>query len=165
MQGSVVLPVMGVLTVIAGAVGLQLGESAIAQIDPVHFQGAPPELRDVTANPRPRPVNAYAGAYGWEAGQQVRAADCGDCPALNARDAYAVAGPLPDPSIARDWEEQPAYDAAAPDPEAQRYATEWRRVSRYVHYPVTPEQAEIAESLAVDSPRRLAPLADEPSGL
>ena len=30
-----VLPVMGVLTVVAGAIGLQIGEGTIAQIDPI----------------------------------------------------------------------------------------------------------------------------------
>ena len=146
---SNLLPVMGVLTVVAGAVGLQLGESAIAQIDPIHFQGAAPVPRDVSRDPLPQLGPTYAQAYNWEQSELALASECGDCDARNARTA-----------VASTWEPvyEPVYaEAAAPPrrlvaaslprdvPDQVRFeedAAEVRQVSRYVHYPVTQEQAE-----------------------
>ena len=140
---------MTVLTVVAGAVGLQLGESAIAQIDPLYFQGAALPARDVTQDPRrPRPP-AYAEASGWAEGYQARAADCGDCPFLLARQSYA---PQPgvalfdysDPTIAPRWEEAEA-ELLIEEPMEPIVETriEAGRVQRYLHYPVDAEQTEI----------------------
>lgn len=164
MRNNVMLPVMSVLVVIAGAVGLQLGESAVAQIDPVHFQGAAPKLRDIRSDPLPAPAPSYASGYSWEEGYDAMARDCGDCPALRAREVYAAVPPVGDPVIEEAYDEAPAYDAAAIDEQAQRYAVEWRRVSRYVHYPIAADQADIAESVAIER-ERPAPPSAETSGL
>lgn len=169
MRNSVVLPVMGVLTVIAGAVGLQLGESAIAQIDPVHFQGDAPVVRDVTQDARAQAAPAFTSAYGWADANQALARDCGDCPALRARDAYAATAVSTDPVIADLYDRPPTYrpptyrgaDDAAPDePVAER-----RDVNRYLYFPVNQDQAEAAESLRSDGDRPDPAAAVEPVGL
>lgn len=167
MRDSRVLPVMGVLTVIAGALGLQLGESAIAQIDPVHFSGPRPLPRDVSRERRAEPPATYASAYGWAEGYGAQAADCGDCPAANARDVYApLSEPLADGADSQPWRAPIAYDRLDHEEEADR--REWREIGRYVHYPVTHDQADLAESLPVDrgggdTPEM--PDASEPAGL
>ena len=166
-----VLPVMGVLTVVAGAIGLQIGEGTIAQIDPIYFSGAPIPAQDVTKNPRPQPQPGFAQASGWAEGYAARAADCGgDCPALLARQSYAPA------------QVQPAYAEATLQPrwgseslvidpvrEAPRVQTaEQQRMSRYLHYPINQEQAEIAASVAARSeaaPTQSRPAPEEPAGL
>jgi hypothetical protein len=111
-----VLPVMTVLTIVAGAVGLQLGESAIGQIDPLYFEGREP-LRDVSKDPRPPSSSAFAQASGWAEGYQARAEDCGDgCTPVMPATAAAPAAPLyaySDPTIEPRW--QYADDAASGD--------------------------------------------------
>ncbi|HZH07226.1 MAG TPA: hypothetical protein VEY69_11170, partial [Lautropia sp.] len=77
---------MTVLAVISGAVGLQLGETTIAQIDPLYFQGPAPQPIDVTKTARPAPGPSYGQASGWPEGYAARAADCPDCPTI---------GPMP----------------------------------------------------------------------
>lgn len=144
LSNSNLLPVMGVLTVVAGAVGLQLGESAIAQIDPVHFQGPAPTPRDVSRDPLPPVGPSYASAYGWAQSEAALAAECGDCAALNARTAVAAT-----------WE--PVY-AAAPEVryvpvsvpsyeprevKVEREVAEWRDVTRYTSYPVAHDEPEV----------------------
>ena len=79
--------------IIAGAAfGIHLGDSAISQINPLYFQGPAVHPRDrgaeVDANPIDSSAPRYAELYGWAEGQEARAADCADCPALVARDAY-----------------------------------------------------------------------------
>ena len=169
MRNSVVIPVMGVMTVIAGAVGLQLGESAIAQIDPVHFSGPRPIVRDVSrAAPAVAPAS-YASAYGWAEGHAARDLDCRDCGATMQRPVYA----LPQATAAvvqqEPWRAPVNYDRM--DYEEQPDTSEWREVSRYVHYPVTQEHADAAERLAMERASRAAveeaePVeAAEPAGL
>ncbi|HEY0327140.1 MAG TPA: hypothetical protein VGC46_14330 [Allosphingosinicella sp.] len=138
------MPVMGVLTVVAGAVGLQLGESAIASIDPIHFQGPAPTPRDVSRDPLPPLGPSYASAYGWEQSEAALAADCGDCGA-----------PAVQTAVASTWE--PVYSAAsAPryvpvsipsyeprEEKVEREVSEWREVTRYTSYPVSHEEAGV----------------------
>lgn len=140
---SNLLPVMGVLTVVSGAVGLQLGESAIAQIDPIHFQGPAPTPRDVSQDPLPPVGPTYASAYGWAQSEAALAAECGDCGTPAARTAVSAT-----------WE--PVY-GAAPQPryvpvsvpryeprevKAEREVAEWRDVTRYTSYRVVEDEPE-----------------------
>lgn len=167
-RNSTVLPVMGVLTVIAGAVGLQLGESAIAQIDPIHFRGPATAARDVSRARRPAPAPTYASAYGWAEGQAAVDLDCGDCPALNARTAFLPSfEPLPPEPVPAQWE-PPAPSAPRTGGHEERVsAAEWRDYRRYVHYPVTQDQAELADSLSLaeESPEIILEDAPDPAGL
>ena len=166
MRTSVVLPVMGVLAVVAGALGMHLGESAISQIDPAHYQTTDPP-RDVSRDPPPPARPNYAAAYGWDEGHKARAQDCGDCPALVARDAYASVSPARidrDAHEARWSEEAAALDAeleeviARPVPRGD--------IGRYVHYPINQEQAAIARARPVEEPLTTARAQlGEPDGL
>lgn len=144
------LPVLTVLTVIAVAGGFQLGETAVAQIDPLYFEGAAAPARDVTQRPGGSRSNAYAAASNWEQGYADRTVDCGaDCPpALTDRSvtrADVALTPYADPTIAPRWEE-----ASSPEPDdllATERPEEPSRVARYMNYPVNAEQAEIRAAL------------------
>jgi hypothetical protein len=138
-----ILPVMTVLTIVAGAVGLQLGESAIGQIDPLYFQSREP-LRDVTKDPRPPSSSAFAQASGWAEGYAARAADCGGCTPVMPATAAAPAAPLyaySDPTIEPRW--QHADDGASGDDLRIERSMESARVQRYLHYPVSADQPQV----------------------
>jgi hypothetical protein len=144
-----VLPVMTVMIVIAGAVGLQIGESAIGQIDPLYFQGSAPTPVDVTRNGRAAPAPGYAQASGFAEGFAARAEDCAGCdvrPGAAAQPSYR-GEVLPDvsPTLAPPRAETIAaiVDEEAP---VQRSA-ESERVRRYIDYPVTDDQARIRAAL------------------
>ena len=75
---------------VAAVLGVQLGQSAIAEINPIHFQGAASAAARDRSRCRRPPPDAFAAAYGWDEGQAARAADCGgDCDARQARHAIA----------------------------------------------------------------------------
>lgn len=157
-----VLPVMTVLVVVAGAAGLQLGETTIAAIDPLHFQGAATPARDVSRGPLEPRRNDFAAASGWEQGYAGRTADCGaNCPQSYADQALGIdAGapliPYSDPTIEPRWEQASA--AADDDPRLIERSAESGRVQRYLHYPVSADQAEMRAALDGEA-------AVEPDGL
>jgi hypothetical protein len=159
-----VLPVMGVLTVISGAVGLQLGESAISQIDPLYFEGAAPSPRDVSKDPRPQRAPGFAEASGWAEGYEARAADCGPGCASTTAGGYAVpAAPLfeySDATIQPRWE-QAVAPMSADDLRIDRTLRS-ADVERYLHFQVSSDQAEIRAGLEGELP---AEAAEEPIGL
>lgn len=152
-------PVLSVLTLVAVAGGFQLGETAIAQIDPLYFEGAAAPARDVTQRSRNGQPNVYAAASGWEEGYAARTVDCGaDCPpSLVDRSIMPADAPLvrySDPTIQPSWEE-----ASRPAPEdllATERAPEESRVGRYLHYPVSADQAEIRAALDGPAPAAAA---------
>lgn len=144
--GNSTRPMLAVMTLVAVAGGYQLGETAIAQIDPLYFEGPAAPAVDVTERPRLRQMNAYAAASDWEKGYADRAVDCGaDCPPALTRGTLTRAdvalATYADPTIAPRWEE-----ASSPAPEDLLIPERPRdesRVGRYMHYPVSAEQAEI----------------------
>src|SRR4051812_25854741 len=77
MIGSpMIWPAMGALALAVG-LGVQLGESAVREIDPLYFQGPagrPMAIDPVAQAPASSP---YAQAYGWEQGNAARLADSG----------------------------------------------------------------------------------------
>lgn len=79
---SLIWPAMGGLALAVG-VGVQLGQSAVGQINPVYFKGAAlhPRERGAALDPNAlqSPQPAFAQAYGWDAGNAARALDCGGC--------------------------------------------------------------------------------------
>jgi hypothetical protein len=163
-----VLPVMGVLTVVAAAVGLQIGESAIAQIDPTYFQGPMEPAQDVTRNPQRRP--GYAQASGWAQGYAAKAVDCGDCPAHLTRQTHAAVYSAPayaDATIAPRWEDADAPVTLSSSVEEVVRPAEGRRIDRYLHFPVSADQAQIARALDSAPPETQAPTAqaEGPAGL
>jgi hypothetical protein len=170
-----VLPVMAVLTIVAGAIGLSIGEGAIGQIDPLYFQGAAPEVRDVTKDARAQRQPGYADASGWEEGYRARAVDCGDCPVWASRQGAPAQVTVPEVGLRPHWQEASAYRAYEEELAAQEQGQQAQPspLSRYLHYPVNQEQAQIAASLAVErqaaperpaAPERNAE-ANEPAGL
>jgi len=152
-----VLPVMAVMTVVAGAVGLHLGESAIAQIDPTYFQGPLMPARDVSAHSRPQAAAGFAQASGWEEGNQALAQDS----LLLVRQTQVVSPAVPafgysDAPAAPRW----AGASEAADEVRIERSLESARVQRYLHYPVSADRVEIIETVEVTLPPE--PLAPEP---
>jgi len=158
------LPALGGSLLASVAIGIALGESAVGLIDPIHFQGPAvhPRDRGAAIDPnrvRPRPA-AYGDLYGWEEGHAARAADCGDCPALAARAAYAYAsaptysaevpyfGGSDEPRAAsrRGARAEPAPVA----PSREEWASREQHVARYAGYPVSAEEAAYPDYKARD---------------
>lgn len=146
------LAAFGAVTIVAGAFGAHLGQSAIAGINPIHFQGAAVHPRDRGAAV-PEMLEAQAASfsdgYGWEQGRAARAEDCGNCDSLAARDAFASGGEPVFAVMETGWSNDPtpaAYSpapqtdsadeaAAEPDPADQQMA----QIDRYSHYPLQAE--------------------------
>jgi hypothetical protein len=128
---------MGALALSVG-IGVQLGESAISEIDPVHFRGAPIHPRDrgaaVDPNEQPPLESTFAQAYGWTEGNAARLAESGiDYPYAPTPAAYHRVEPasLPQPLPAvelQPW--QPGEVSSRP------------RVERYMDYPIEATPAE-----------------------
>lgn len=132
--------------VAAAILGVQLGQSAIAEINPVHFQG-PLAPQGITPPPEPAPYDPYAHPYVWSMPPSVSLVDCaGDCGATQTRDAIRLAM---DDSAGRD-PALPYWRDATPATELRPWAPgavpdQDRNVVRYMHYPVNREQADEAD--------------------
>jgi len=124
----------------ASVLGVQLGRSAIAEINPVHFRGELARPRAVDPNAGAVVPDAYASAYGFGDGFAARAADCGgDCDAREARDAFAFDPPVrARPAGGPYWRD--ATPVADPRPWAPgEVGPDALSVERYLHYPVEEE--------------------------
>ena len=133
----------------AAILGVQLGRSAISEIDPIHFRGAAARPRAIDPGAaRPAP-DAYASAFGWEAGEAMRAQDCGgDCDARRAREAMVSAldsAVRPRPAGEPWWRDTTPTSEPKPWP-AGDTGERPLSVERYMHYPV--EEAAAAETPA-----------------
>ena len=109
MPHSFTLPALGAALLVAAGTGVHLGQSAIDLIDPVHFQGPAVHPRDrgaaIDEAQRAPRAPAFASHYGWEEGNEARAADCGGCDALAARDAYAHSAYVQvQPAVEEHWQ-------------------------------------------------------------
>ena len=143
------LPALGGAMVAAVALGIHLGESAIGLIDPVHFQGPAIHPRDRGAAIDPNRVRPsgprYAELYGWNEGRTARLADCGDCDAIAARDAYTYSAVVPYFGGRGERSAAPASAAGAepaPPPELEpKSAIAEPRIARYASYPVDSREA------------------------
>jgi len=155
------LPILGASLLGAVAVGLHLGESSIGLINPIYFQAPPLHPRERGAAIDEASLQsrgpAYSQLYGWEQGYAARAADCGNCEALEARDAYAYSARVP--YFGGRTHARPAV-AAAPDELEERLAQDREDsaprlagVERYAYYPV--------EAVAVPEPADAPPPEDE----
>lgn len=141
MDIKVKAPLLGGVMVGAAAVGVLMGESAISQINPIYFQGAPVHPRDrgaAVADIAPMEGERFADQYGWAQGRAARLADCVDCEALAARDRYAV--PLVHAAVA-EIREEPRRAVAEPLPE--RFVVEYADVERYAYYPIEAEEEPV----------------------
>jgi hypothetical protein len=146
------LPVIGVSLLAAVAFGVHLGESSVGLINPIYFQAPPLHPRDRgAAIDESRLVQrgpVYAQLYGWEQGYAARAADCGNCPALEARDAYSARVPY----FGSDGELRATVTQARSDlGESFAEASEVvvhrpAEVERYAHYRISEDEAEAEAS-------------------
>jgi hypothetical protein len=138
MIGSpMIWPAMGGLALAVG-LGVQLGESAVREIDPLYFQG--PVARPMGVEPPLPPApSAYAQAYGWEQGNAARLA-------ASAIDYPYAPTPVPVMLPAAAPAEPPRPLSLAPWPAGQ--VSPHPEVERYTDYPIeqkVPDQAEPAE--------------------
>ena len=123
MDKKLVYSAYGALILAAGAFGVHVGESAIGQINPLYYQGAAVHPRDrgvvvdeaalVEQGPR------FAELYGWEEGRAARNADCINCEALNARDAFAQQSGANYAVLETGWRAEPRAAAWSPEPRDQ----------------------------------------------
>jgi hypothetical protein len=132
----------------AVVVGVHLGESSVNLIHPVHFKGPAvhPRLRGAAIE-EPGPVArepVYSDLYGWEEGLRMRAADCGDCDALDARDTYAYSAAIPYFGRGGPLEEPEPIRIAAYEPGPGSPRSEL--VDRYSTYPVDASEADAADA-------------------
>lgn len=159
MARRVTLSAIGVIALAGAATGMMLGRSAIAEINPLHFQGAALHPRDrgavIDEAVPPLPGISFAGRYGWAEGQAARDAECGkDCSELatRQRDWYARSRSAP---VEDGWETAPEpvpallHEADKPEPKFAQEEVEAEpefEVERYAHFPVSAEEAEHAAS-------------------
>ena len=132
--------------VLAAVIGVQLGQSAISEINPIHFQGPLERPQAITPPPEPAPYNAYGQPYVWSMSPPPLVAECGyDCGAAQTREAMRLAMGT---TIGRDAS-LPYWRDATPATELQPWPPgempgAGRRLERYMSYPVTREEAEAA---------------------
>ena len=155
-------PAVAASLMLALAGGIQLGESTIGMINPVHFQGPAVHPRDRGAAIDERQLRAaqpsFASLYGWNEGNSARVDDCGNCEAIVARDSYAE---FYEPEVTvhratiQSWDEP--SDEEPREGQDDRSEIQIRdfeaelkqRVARYAYYEIeTPEVSE-ADSAAV----------------
>jgi hypothetical protein len=118
---------------LAVGLGVQLGESAIGSIDPIHFQGAAARPQGIDPNVQPPAQSAYAQAYGWEQGNAARLADGGTFQDFNY---------LPQPVSVQRVAEPVWHDAPpsmTPWPPGQ--VSSHPDVERYTDYPIEEKPA------------------------
>jgi hypothetical protein len=133
----------------AGTVlGVMLGRSAVAEINPIHYRDPPP-LRVAAGDAGPA-ADSFGQAYDWNQAAAARAADCGgDCDRRQARDAASVvfdAPPMPAPdddtsiAILPPWPPGAVDDGSGP-------------AEQYAHFPIEAKPADAAPAAALAVPR------------
>jgi hypothetical protein len=130
--------------------GVQMGESTIQAINPIHFQGAaaPVQAIDPAALPPP-PQSAYAQAYGWEQGYAARQAE-----GVGSQDFdYLPQASVQRTAAAPVWRDQVPAATLSPWPPGQVSAHP--EVERYTDYPIEEKPAagpEAAQPEPQDAP-------------
>lgn len=150
--GRLALTSIGLIA--AAIVGVQLGQSAIADINPVHFQG-PLAPQAITPPPEPAPYDPYAQSYTWSMDPGRAFADCmpecadGQMPRAMRLALDQSAGRDPALPVWRDA--TPATDLRPWPPGT---LPNGRSFERYMHYPVNDEQAAqpLADQAAAPAP-------------
>jgi hypothetical protein len=133
---------------LAVGLGVQMGESAIGAIDPIHFQGAAPPPQGIDPALPPPPQSAYAQAYGWEQGNAALQAD--GASARGYEDFDYVPQAIVRPAAAPLWQEPAAPPNLAPWPPGQ--VSSHPEVERYTDYPIEekPVQQPVPDQRALD---------------
>jgi hypothetical protein len=121
---------------LAVGIGVQMGESAIGEINPIHFQGAAPPVRAIDPAALPPPAtSAYAQAYGWEQGNAARQADGGSFQDFDYVPQPAMLQRTAEPS----WREPAAPVNLTPWPPGQ--VSSHPDIERYTDYPIEAKPA------------------------
>jgi hypothetical protein len=162
MDKKLVYSAYGALILAAGAFGVHVGESAIGQINPLYFQGAAvhPRDRGAAVDPTALPAEGprFAELYGWDEGTAARSADCMNCDALNARDAYAAAPRYAVVETA--WRSDPLPASYAPDAqdrlteveeEPSPYEAQRAELGRYAAYQIEEKPDSDAKPAAAEA--------------
>jgi hypothetical protein len=145
---------LGAGSIVAVMLGVSLGNAAISQINPVYFSGAAvhPRDRGAALDPDAPTVipNRYEQLYGFNEGQQARAADCFGCtfgpPAMPAEaGVYAASAPYfgsREERVRAEAREQREidtdYQRGLDEAAARRAAMD--EVGRYAHYRVSEDE-------------------------
>ena len=156
----------------AAIIGVQLGESAISEINPIHFQGPLEPPRAVTPPPEAPPYDPYRADYVWSLPPDPTLARClGDCDTTLSGRAQRLAMDEPagrDASLPY-WRDSTPATELRPWPPGEM-PNAGRSLERYMTYPVNREQSEAAaaEPAAVRTPppapaEALRPPAIEPT--
>jgi hypothetical protein len=127
----------------AAILGVHLGRSAIAEINPVHFRGEAARPRGIDPNAAGPARDPYASAYGFGDGFAARMAACGgDCDAREAREPGVFSTPVrARPAGGPYWRDATPVTEPRPWP-AGDVGPQALSVERYMHYPVEEEAAE-----------------------
>jgi len=134
---------------LAVGIGVQMGESAVSAINPLHFRGAAARPQGIDPNVAPPAQSAYAQAYGWDQGNAARVTDSG------FQDFSYIPQPVSVQRVADPvWHEENGPPSLAPWPAGQVSAHP--EVERYIDYPI--EEKPIAQQAV---PERTEPT-DEP---
>ena len=121
---------------LAVGIGVQMGESAIGGINPIHFQGAAPPVRAIDpASVQPTTTASYAQAYGWDQGNAARVADGGAAQDFDYVPQPAALQRTADPV----WHAPAAPVNLTPWPPGQVSAHP--EVERYTDYPIEAKPA------------------------
>jgi hypothetical protein len=139
---------------IAAILGVQMGHSAISEINPVHFQGPLERPRAVAPPPELPEYDPYSRQYTWTMPPQPPITNCAaPCDTRESRAAMRLAM---DESAGRDAT-LPYWRDATPATELQPWAPgavpdRGRGIERYMHYPVNREQREALERVQAETP-------------
>ena len=165
MPATTTLPIMAGLSILGAALGINLGRSAVSEINPVYFNEADDSFHsDLVPYRSPDWAQVQAAEYRAAQQQPVLVGDLGSgcigCrdypveyvprhdPAVDGyQDGYAASAPEPAPAQIVIVE-----TAAAPDPARER-------IARYASYPVSSDEkpAQVAEGTAGEPAAEPAP--------
>jgi hypothetical protein len=132
----------------AAIIGVQLGQSAISEINPVHFQG-PLAPQAITPPPEPAAYDPYAQNYVWSMNPPPLSVDCRpDCYSGQATRLALDEPAGHDPALPYWRDATPATELHPWAPGAVPGGT----FERYMHYPVDREQAEHPQAQPAAAP-------------
>lgn len=144
--------------VLAAALGVQLGQSAISEINPVHFQG-PLAPQGITPPPEPAPFDPYGQPYVWSVPPPPMVGDCNpNCaPAgLSQTDRFAMDTPASRDPALPPWRDATPAAELRPWPPGET-ANGNLPIERYMSYPVNREQAAAAAAPPPPAPAATNP--------
>jgi hypothetical protein len=134
------LAVLGAAVTVGVYAGIQLGNSAIADINPIHYRGAVLHPRERGAAVPDQPVRpaapTYAALYGWDEGRAALAAERDRYDAPVAAAPPPIAAPPRRRAVAQSWDAPPEprrFRASVRDNEVRVHRGDYQ--SRDVYLP------------------------------